>query len=72
MTKIEIIDNLLTNLTVRETLNSGFDLEKGQDRLLNLFGPRKDNTIIGALLFLKDHKGSITLAHAEWIERLGL
>lgn len=63
----EIIDNLLTYLTMKESLTFDIDINKAQENLQN------HEWVVNGLRYLQKHEDngfSIILAHAEWIDRL--
>ncbi len=79
MNPAEIIDTLITNMTVKESIVITIEeikqlsLEEAQDKLLSNFGVDEDhNAIIQGLKFLKAENTGITLANSEWIQRLSL
>jgi len=63
----KIIDNLLILITMKESLSFDISLDHAQKDLA------KNKWIVDALRYLQKHHDNgltITLAHAEWIDRL--
>ena len=67
----EIIDNLLTGMTVREMAPKPplFEMKHITDAQRCL---GEDVWVIDALKYLKDNADTMTMAHADWIKREGI
>lgn len=65
MDPIEVVDNLLTFITVKEMSLHGEHIEHAQKRL------SANPWVVDALKYLKEQDGAaITLACSEWIDRV--